>query len=59
LSISLRRGSATALKASEVVAARAMNATIHSHIGMCQVFIFVPQSSLPMSLAKCKLKLLH
>src|ERR1700694_662592 len=31
-----RRGSATALKASEVVAARAMGATLHAHMGICQ-----------------------
>ena len=34
--MSRRRGSATALKASEVVAARAMKRTLHSHIGICQ-----------------------
>jgi len=34
--ISRRRGSATALKASEVVAARAMSKNIYSDIGICQ-----------------------
>src|ERR1700757_4149618 len=34
--ISRRRGSATALKGSEVVAARAMMKTIYSYIGICQ-----------------------
>src|ERR1700719_1646360 len=37
-----RRGSATALKASEVVAARAMRVTIHSYIGICQELFSAP-----------------
>jgi hypothetical protein len=36
LRISRRRGSATALKASEVVAARGMSEIIYSYIGICQ-----------------------
>src|SRR6266550_68792 len=35
-----RHGSATALKASEVVAALAMGSTLHSHIGICQAVFF-------------------
>src|SRR6202158_1773361 len=34
--MSRRRGSATALKASEVVAARGMRSTLHSYMGICQ-----------------------
>jgi hypothetical protein len=37
--MSLRRGSATALNASEVVAARAMPSSIHSDMGICQAFV--------------------
>src|SRR5262249_1030181 len=39
--MSRRRGSATALKASEVVEARAMG-LIYSHIGICQAFFLMP-----------------
>src|SRR5271169_356128 len=35
--MSRRRGSATALNASEVVAARAIGVNIYSHIGICKV----------------------
>src|SRR5258707_5729509 len=40
--MSRRRDSATALKASEVVAARAMRNTIHSHIRICQAPFHTP-----------------
>src|SRR3954471_18241890 len=39
--ISLRRGSATALNTSEVVAALAMKRTLHSHMGICQAHMAI------------------
>lgn len=48
--MSRRRGSATALKASEVVAARG-TVLIYSHIGICQAlfFCFLPTPSFAVS----------
>src|SRR5260370_7676583 len=43
--MSRRRGSATALNASEVVAARAMRSSIHSDMGICQALIARHQKS--------------
>src|SRR5216684_8800017 len=43
--MSRRRGSATALNASEVVAARAMRSSIHSDMGICQALSAKHQKS--------------
>src|SRR5271168_3843575 len=46
--MSRRRGSATALKASEVAEARAMGGTIHTHMGICQAVFLGPLPALSM-----------